>query len=97
MMRFTIKVEFEDGTEAAAVASVPDFLAFERKFDKPITEFGQGMRLDWVLWLAWHSLKRAGRAGDDYEAWAANVANLAVGDPEGDAIPPLESSPAIGR
>jgi len=97
MMQFKIGVEMVDGTEAVAIASVPDLLAFERKFDKPVTDFGAGLRLEWILWLAWHALHRAGKAPDDYDAWTANVGNIAVGSQDGDPLPPLESAAPIGQ
>lgn len=76
MMQFKIGVEMVDGTEAVAIASVPDLLAFERKFDKPVTEFGAGLRLEWILWLAWHALHRAGKTSEDYDDWTAKVETL---------------------
>lgn len=97
MMRFTMQVELVDGTEETAVASVPDLLAFERKFDKPITEFGAGLKLEWILWLAWHSLRRVGKAGNDFDVWADNVGNIVVGGQEADQLPPLESTAPIGQ
>jgi len=97
MMQFKIGVEMVDGTEVTAVASVPDLLAFERKFDKPVTDFGNGLRLEWILWLAWHALNRSGKAGDDYDAWTANVGNIVVGSQDGDPLPPLESAAPTGQ
>lgn len=97
MMQFKIGVEMVDGTEAVAIASVPDLLAFERKFDKPVTEFGAGLRLEWILWLAWHALHRAGKTSEDYDDWTAKVGNIAVGSQDGDPLPPLESTAPIGQ
>ena len=97
MMRFTMHVEFEDGAGVTSVASVPDLLAFERKFDKPITEFGSGLKLEWILWLAWNSLRRRDKAGNDFDVWADTVTNITVGDSDDDAIAPLESSQPTGQ
>jgi len=96
MMRFTMSVQYEDGADATAVASVPDLLAFERQFDKPITEFGSGLKLEWILWLAWHALQRNDKAGNDFEKWVKTVANVTVGDSEDNKIVPLESSQPTG-
>ena len=97
MMRFTMHIQFADGAEVTSVASVPDLLAFERQFDKPITEFGSGLKLEWILWLAWNSLRRSGKAENDFDTWVDTVTNITVGDSEGDAIVPLESNQLTGQ
>jgi hypothetical protein len=97
MMRFTIRVQYVDGTEATAVASVPDFLAFERKYDRGVTDFQNGARLDWILFMAHHALTRSKQLTESYDAWVERVDGIDLGDREADPIVPLESTAPTGQ
>lgn len=82
MMQIAMKVEFADGSEAAVTAKASDLIAFERHFDKSMTAFGDPTngRIEHVMWLAWHTMTKAGQTTLDFEPWVDSVASIGVGD-----------------
>ena len=98
MLTFSLGVDYLDGSGAETIASVPDFLEFERKYDKPglVALTGQDgqPRIEWLLFLAWASLKRNGAALPDFEDWCATVGGVRLGKEE--EVVPLESKQPIG-
>ena len=82
MNPITLHITFVDGTKETAVATAPDFVAFESKFDKSIQAMGQDVRLTYMFFLAWNSLRRAGKTSVEFEAWLDTVTNIEVDDPK---------------
>lgn len=93
-MRISLKVQYSDGSGAEVTASAPDLIAFERNYDKPMAVFAEQPRIEWLLFLAWTSLKRAGKVSQDFDPWTEQVEQVIVGDDQ--EIVPLESSQPIG-
>lgn len=96
MMRIALKVEYADGSGAEVMASAPDLIAFERHFDKPMMVFAEDVRIEYLLWLAWTSLKRKNMVADDFDTWIDSVDGVTVGDQADVEIVPLETSQPIG-
>lgn len=96
MMRISLKVEYVDGTGAAVIAAAPDLIAFERKYDKPMAVFATEARVEWLLFLAWTSLKRSGKVSEDFDPWTERVATIVFGDDVDSEIVPLESNLPTG-
>lgn len=94
MMKIKIDVKHVDGSGTDVDASVPDFIAFERKFDKPVASFASEPRIEYMCFLAWHAAKRQGKTQQEFDPWLDTVAELAI-DSE-DEIAPLESSQPTG-
>lgn len=94
MQSMTFVVTYEDGNTAKIVCTAPDYVAFEREFDKPIVAVEAG-RVTYLYWLAWHGLKRYKRVATEFDEWMGSVAAIDFVQDE-DAIPPLESSQPIG-
>lgn len=94
MMQVALHVSYDDGSGADVTATAPDLIAFERHFDKPFTVFGTEMRLEFILWLAWHSINRQGKTNMDFDAWLETVES--VGLQETTEPPPLESGQPTG-
>ena len=82
MNPITINLTFADGTTATAVASAPDFVAFETRFDKSVQTFANDVRLTYMFFLAWHALKRTKVTDLEFEAWLETVADIQVADPK---------------
>lgn len=80
MMRIALSVEYADGSGAEVTASAPDLVAFERNFDTSMTVFGSNPRIEYVLWIAWHTLKRNGKTSDEFEKWMESVDSVEFGD-----------------
>lgn len=82
MMQIAMRVAYVDGSEAAVTAKASDLIAFERHFDKPMTAFGdpKNGRIEHVMWLAWHTLTKAGVTSLDFDSWVDSVESIGVGD-----------------
>ena len=94
MLRVALHIEYADGSAVDAVAIAADLMAFEEHFDKPFSVFANDLRLTYLMWLAWHVIKRTGKTSDDFNKWAENVAGVSIGD--ADEVVPLESKAPIG-
>lgn len=94
MMKIRLEVKHVDGSGTVANASVPDFIAFERKYDKPVASFANDARIEYMCFLAWHASKRQGQTEVDFDPWLETVAELVVA--EEDDIVPLESNQPTG-
>jgi hypothetical protein len=83
MNPITLKISFADGSTVDAVAGAADFIAFESKFDKSVQSFTTDVRLTYLFFLAWHSLKRVGQTKKDFDQWVEDVAGIeGVDDPK---------------
>lgn len=96
MMRIALNVEYADGSGADVVASAPDLIAFERHFDKSMMVFANDVRIEYLLWLAWHALTRKKLVTDDFDTWTDRVDGIMAGDEEKAEIVPLEMTQPIG-
>lgn len=96
MMRLAMHVDYADGSGVDSSASAPDFIAFERHFDLPMQVFSQSARIEHMLWLAWHSLKRRKQTDMDFDAWIENVESVEFGEKDQSEIAPLGSSQPTG-
>jgi len=94
MMKVALHVDYSDGSGVDVEATAPDLIAFERNFDKPFTIFAESMRLEYVLWLGWHALKRQGKTALEFDPWIETVTT--VGLKESTEPPPLESGQLTG-
>lgn len=94
MMKIRLDVKHLDGSGTAVEATVPDFIAFERKYDKPVSSFANDARIEYMCFLAWHAAKRQGITTQEFDPWLESVGELAI-EPEGDIVP-LESSQSTG-
>ena len=82
MMQIHMTVEHADGSEAEVTAKASDLIAFERQFDKPMTVFGDPKtgRVEYIMWLAWHTSKKAGKTDQEFDAWVDGVDAIKLGD-----------------
>jgi len=96
MMRLPLHVDYEDGSGVDVVASAPDLIAFERKFDMAMSAFGNSVRVEWMLWLAWTTLTRKRLVGSEFDTWSETVDGITFGESSEAEIPPLEITQPIG-
>ena len=94
MMKVALHVDYSDGSGVDVIATAPDLIAFERQFDKPFTIFAESMRLEYVLWLGWHALKRQQLTTLEFDPWIETVGSVGLTDSQ--EPPPLESGQPIG-
>jgi len=93
-MKVALHVDYSDGSGVDVIATAPDLIAFERQFDKPFTIFAESMRLEYVLWLGWHALKRQQLTTLEFDPWIETVGSVGLTDSQ--EPPPLESGQPIG-
>lgn len=94
MMQFALRVDYVDGSGVDVTATTPDLIAFERQFDKPFTVFADSLRLEYLLWLSWHNLKRKGVIDVEFDPWCETVDGVRIGETVEPV--PLENSLPIG-
>jgi hypothetical protein len=94
MMKIMLTVEYANGSSADAEASVRDFIAFERRYDKPIASFANDVRIEYMCYLAWHALHRNKQTALEFDEWLETVAELSIKEEQD--IVPLENSQPIG-
>ena len=82
MMQIAMKVTHADGSEAEVTAKASDLIAFERHFDKSMSVFGDpnNTRIEYVMWLAWHTTKKAKGTDLEFEPWVDSIDQITVGD-----------------
>ena len=84
-MKLNLTVTHNDGAVAEVIVSAPDFVAFERTFDRSVARFESEIKFTDICWLAWHKLNRAGNVGD-FEQWLETIDGVSIGEPE-DFVP----------
>jgi hypothetical protein len=82
MNPITLHITLSDGSKVTAVATAPDFVAFEAKFDKSVQTFVTDVRLTYLFFMAWHSLKRNGEIESEFEVWLEDVTDVQVDEPK---------------
>jgi hypothetical protein len=82
-MKIELTVKFNDGTTKDVDAVFADFVAFERTWNKSITQFEKELRLTDLAWLAWNSLKRQKIVDSQFDPdWISLVENIEIRDDE---------------
>ena len=74
MQTINLLVEFLDGEIVEVKTVAADYIAFETKFDKSISELANEARMTYLFYLGWHVLKRTKVTELDFEAWSETVA-----------------------
>lgn len=82
MNPITLHIVYSDGSKVTTTANAPDFVAFESKYDKSVQSFATDVRLTYMFFLAWHSLKRTAKTDVDFDAWLETISDIAVDDPK---------------
>lgn len=79
----------DNGANGTGEALVADWVAFERRFGKPVAAMsGEDFGLDQLAFLAWRCARRAGETAE-YEDWIERVVEIDL--PE---VEPVPTSPA---
>jgi len=82
-MKIKLDVKFTDGTEKIVEARFPDFVAFERTWNRSVTRFETELRLTDLAWMCWHSEKRTMATTKPFEPdWLNDIDTLAIHEDE---------------
>jgi len=83
MMRIALTVEYLDGSGVEVTASAPDLNAFEETYDMALGDFQKNPRIKYLMFIAWHALKRNKLTTDTFEPWMERVDSIQIaGSPE---------------
>ena len=97
-MKIALTITFTNGEKRDADAKFPDFVAFERTWNRSVTKFEEELRLTDLAWLAWHSEKRCMRTQDAFDPiWINTVEMVEVKDESESGETPLEKAPSTGQ
>lgn len=94
MMNIKMHVTYADESGVDVEASMPDFIAFERKYDKPVQAFASDVRIEYMCFLAWNNLQRRKKTGLEFDEWLDTVEEIKVGEEED--LVPLETDQPTG-
>ena len=81
---------------AEVVASAPDFIAYERQFNRSIVKIGDEARFEDLCFLAWTALSRRKSTALSFDEWIDTLDGVGYGAEEVADIVPLENTPSIG-
>jgi hypothetical protein len=76
-----------EGTTQTATILPIDRVMFERHFGKSVGAIAKEERLEFMLWISWHAIKRQGGTALEFDGWLTSVADY---DSEADDLPPLD-------
>ena len=74
-MKTAITIQYFSGESESFIASTPEFVKWERKTGLKVTQLGDNVGLDDLLFLAYNAKKReqAGQAIKPYEIWCDTI------------------------
>ena len=89
-MKMSLKVTFNAGESKDVEAVFADFVAFERTWNRSVTQFEAELRLTDLAWLCWHSEKRRLQTTQGFDPeWVGTVFGIeAINDDAGEADTP---------
>jgi hypothetical protein len=78
MNPINLLITFTDGTSREVTAIISDLMAFEDKFDKSVADFQKGVRLSWLVFIAWKAETRTKATSLEFDAYADLIAGVEV-------------------
>jgi hypothetical protein len=69
MARITFEVVDPSGVRTTVATGQADIIAMERKFDISAASLATSARQEWVNFLAYNAMRRAGQTSLDFDAW----------------------------
>lgn len=93
MARITFECIAEDGERTTAVAGQADIIAMERRFNVAASSLAVEPRQEWVNFLAYNAMRRAGQTSLEFDAWIERY-EVEQADVPKEQAEPLDSSPA---
>ena len=80
MQPLNLQITFADGTTRSVLAVMADLIKFEEKYDRSVADFGKGMRLTWLVFIAWTAETRTKQTALDFDAYVESVASVDLVD-----------------
>jgi hypothetical protein len=82
MNPIALEITFADGTKKKVVAVAADLIAFETHFDKSVATLQTDYRLTYLVYIAWHALKRQGDVKSEFDDFVNTVSSIEASDDE---------------
>jgi len=79
-MQINLQTTFEDGTKKVISAGAPEIVAFESKFDLPISRMQEEPRYTYLVYMAWHSESRNKETKLEFEEWTNSITGIEAAD-----------------
>ena len=81
-MKLPITIEYQDGVQATYVAAPPEWVKWEQKQGKTISQAQANIGISDLVFLAYHAMKReaGGKPVKPIEVWTETIAEVIVGD-----------------
>jgi hypothetical protein len=73
MSPINLLITFVDGASREVTAIVSDLMAFEDKFDKSVADFAKGVRLSWLVFIAWKAETRTKATALEFDVYADTI------------------------
>lgn len=84
-MQMNLVVTFTNGERQKVKALLPDFVMFERTWNRSVANFEKEIRLTDIAWIAWRTQTRLGTTAKPFEPdWLNTVFSVEVDDEEQD-------------
>ena len=84
-MQMNLVVTFTNGERQKVKALLPDFVMFERTWNRSVANFEKEIRLTDIAWIAWRTQTRLGTTTKPFEPdWLNTVFSVEVDDEEQD-------------
>jgi hypothetical protein len=78
MNPINLLIKFVDGSSREVQAIVSDLMKFEDKFDKSVADFAKGVRLSWLVFIAWTAETRTKATSLEFDAYADTISAVEV-------------------
>ena len=78
MNPINLLITFTDGTSREVTAIVSDLMAFEERYDTSVASFASGVRLSWLVFIAWKAETRTKATALEFDAYADTIAGVEV-------------------
>lgn len=79
-MRARLTVTYADERIEDTTAIVPDFVAWERRTKRRSSDLVNGVGIEDLAFLAWHSLKRQTGTRLEFDRWIEEIVEIEMGD-----------------
>jgi hypothetical protein len=77
-MRLKYRAEFYDGETKEILVSPMAMIGWEKHTGKTMGSFGENLSMEGMVWLAWEQARLQGFTTDDFDTWAATLADIDV-------------------
>jgi hypothetical protein len=78
MNPINLLIKFVDGESREVTAIVSDLMAFEERYDTSVASFASGVRLSWLVFIAWKAETRTKATALEFDAYADTIAGVEV-------------------